>query len=117
MVCLLEVLMRFIIGVSVAVPAVGAALAQSPGPQVNRGDAVRGAKIAMTWCAACHLVTAGETRPVVADVPTFPSIAKRLPTDVEVLAAFIANPHPPMPNLSLSRQDIADVLAYIASLK
>jgi len=34
-----------------------------------------------------------------------------------VLAAFLANPHPPMPNLSLSRRDIQDLLAYIATLK
>jgi hypothetical protein len=51
------------------------------------------------------------------DVPTFMSIAQRLPTEVDVLTAFVANPHPPMPNLNLSRQEIRDVLAYIAMLK
>jgi hypothetical protein len=34
-----------------------------------------------------------------------------------VLAAFIIDPHPPMPDLGLSRKDIRDVLAYIATLK
>jgi len=51
------------------------------------------------------------------DVPTFPSIARKLPAEADVLAAFLANPHPPMPNLSLSRRDIQDLLAYIATLK
>ena len=104
--------MRLVLAVFVGVAMTAAAAAQS-----TKGDAARGRLIATTWCAACHLVAPGDTRSVVADVPTFSSIASRLPTDADVLAAFIANPHPPMPNLSLSRQDIADVLAYIATLK
>lgn len=50
-------------------------------------------------------------------MPTFSALAKRLPNDAEFLAGFITNPHPPMPNMGLSRQDIADVLAFIATLK
>jgi hypothetical protein len=63
------------------------------------------------------LVEADDSRTVLADVPTFTSIARRLPTDAEVLAGFIIDPHPPMPDLGLSREDIRDVLAYIATLK
>ncbi len=95
--------------------AASAAMAQSTlGPGL--GDAGRGRLIATTWCASCHLVAPGQAR-VSTDVPSFASMAQRLPTDVDVLAAFVANPHPPMPNLSLSRQDIRDVLTYIATLK
>ena len=72
--------------------------------------------MAETWCSACHLVSSKQDR-ANADVPTFSSIAQRLPTDADILAAFIANPHPPMPNLSLSRQEIQDLLAYVATLK
>ncbi|NJO37736.1 MAG: hypothetical protein HC871_09095 [Rhizobiales bacterium] len=32
------------------------------------------------------------------------------------LKAWLADPHPPMPNLSLSRLEIDDLLAYIESL-
>jgi mono/diheme cytochrome c family protein len=72
----------------------------------------------MTWCSACHLVApATGASSTLADVPTFASISKRLPTDADVLAAFIANPHPPMPNLGLSQTDIRDLLAYIATLR
>jgi mono/diheme cytochrome c family protein len=106
-------IMRTILALAIAAVMATAAAAQQP----TKGDSARGRIIANTWCSGCHLVAAGETRSVVADVPTFTSIAGRLPTDVDVLAAFIANPHPPMPNLSLTRQDILDVLAYIAALK
>ncbi len=90
--------------------------AASPGQAADRGDAARGEAIAKRWCAACHLVAPGQAQ-ANADVPTFASIARRLPGDADVLAAFIANPHPPMPNLSLGRQDIQDLLAYIGTLK
>ena len=72
--------------------------------------------MAEQWCSACHLVSPTQKQANV-DVPTFASIARRLPGEADVLAGFIANPHPPMPNLNLSRQDIQDLLAYIATLK
>jgi len=90
-------------------PAIGQA-------QGIRGVASAGKGITDKWCSACHLVTPDQAR-ANADVPTFSSLAQRLPTDADFLSAFIANPHPPMPNMGLSRQDIADVLAYIATLK
>jgi cytochrome c1 len=33
------------------------------------------------------------------------------------LTAFLMTPHPSMPNFSLSRQEIRDVVSYILSLK
>jgi mono/diheme cytochrome c family protein len=99
--------------------SMGAAFAASPAQQntFRGGVAANGRAIAMTWCSACHLVGPAAGAAVRADVPTFSSIAQRLDMDADVLAAFIANPHPPMPNLGLSRQDIRDLLAYIATLR
>ena len=94
---------------------VAPALAQTGNVQ-QPGNAGHGKALAETWCSNCHLVSSSQTQ-ANADVPTFSSIARRLPADADVLAAFIANPHPPMPNLSLGRQDIRDLLAYIATLK
>lgn len=105
--------MQFLLGVFAAVALTLPASAQG----TSRGDAAHGRVIAETWCSNCHLVAQDENRTVLADIPPFTSIARRLPSDVDVLAAFIANPHPPMPDLGLSRQDIRDVLAYIATLK
>jgi mono/diheme cytochrome c family protein len=99
------------ITVGIATTAFGQTLNLTP------GDPARGPAVANAWCSSCHLVGPAQSGPVPADVPTFAAIARRLPTDADVLAAFVANPHPPMPNLNLSRQDIRDVLAYIATLK
>jgi mono/diheme cytochrome c family protein len=108
---------RIIFSILVAAVMFGStAYGQSPGLS-PADDPARGRIIANTWCSSCHLVEADESRTVLADVPTFTAIARRLPSDAEVLAAFIIDPHPPMPDLGLSRKDIRDVLAYIATLK
>lgn len=93
--------------------------APEAGAQSNLGGgiAATGKAIAETWCSACHLVDSAGGRQASADAPPFSVVAQRLPTEIDVLAAFIANPHPPMPNLSLSRQDVRDLLAYIATLR
>lgn len=110
--------MRGILSISVvAVLLTPATLAQNRQDAAPVGDPAYGELIAQTWCSTCHLVAADENRAVFAGVPTFTSVARRLPNDADVLAAFIADPHPPMPNMGLSRQDVRDVLAYIATLK
>jgi mono/diheme cytochrome c family protein len=107
---------RHALAISLAALLFTPALVQTGSAEPRHGAAAHGKAMAETWCSACHLVSSEQTH-TNADVPTFSSIAQRLPTDADVLAAFIANPHPPMPNMGLSRQDIQDLLAYIATLK
>ncbi|WP_209424426.1 cytochrome c [Pararhodobacter sp. SW119] len=93
--------------IGVAGPALG---------QGMTGDAREGAEIAERWCAACHLVSEDQARAPV-DAPTFLSIAERTPEAIDALAGFLMDPHPPMPDLSLTRAEIRDLLAYIESLR
>jgi mono/diheme cytochrome c family protein len=78
------------------------------------GDVAQGAAIAKRWCVNCHVVSADQKSAKV-DVPTFSDIARRRPDD-RALSSFLVKPHPPMPDLSLSRQEIDDVVSYIRSL-
>ena len=80
------------------------------------GQADSGKDIAVQFCASCHLVTEGQ-KSASADVPTFPSIAAKYDEEIDYLVGFLADPHPPMPNFSLTRREIRDLLAYIKSLK
>ena len=80
------------------------------------GDAASGKALATTWCASCHLV-APEQRTATTEAPPFESVAQRSQEEIAALAAFLADPHPPMPQMSLTRQEIRDLLAYIGSLK
>jgi mono/diheme cytochrome c family protein len=96
--------------------ALFAALASFGGamPAQAGGDAAHGKVIAKRWCVNCHVVSADQTSAKV-DVPTFADIARRRQDD-RALSSFLVEPHPPMPNLNLTRQEIDDVVAYIRSL-
>lgn len=48
--------------------------------------------------------------------PPFASIAKRPGNSASRIALFLLDPHPKMPDMSLSRSEAADLAAYIASL-
>src|SRR5688572_14598476 len=78
-------------------------------------DAANGERIARRWCAECHVVAPEQTS-AKADVPSFASIATRNGTSVP-LDKFLLNPHPKMPDMQLSRAAIADIVAYIGTLK
>jgi hypothetical protein len=55
---------------------------------------------------------------VASDVaPAFPAIGRNPETTPESLHAWLARPHPPMPDLKLSRSEEDDILAYILSWK
>ncbi|SDU40035.1 c-type cytochrome [Stappia sp. ES.058] len=100
------------IHIAVATLAVLTAL---PFAGAQAADAQNGREIARTWCAACHVVDDAQESGSVA-VPTFAEIAARPDFDEKALAEFLADPHPKMPDMALTRQEIADLGAHIARL-
>ncbi|HXY57603.1 MAG TPA: cytochrome c [Methylocystis sp.] len=82
-------------------------------PALARGDVEHGAVIAKRWCKDCHVVSSDQTSAKV-DAPPFADVAQRL--DDEKLKAFLTDPHPRMPDMSLSRKEIEDLVSYIRSL-
>ncbi len=83
--------------------------------QAAAPDVVHGKTIAKRWCAACHQVAPDQT-PVNLDVPSFASVGRQEKLTPKVLTAFLSTPHPRMPDMNLTRGEIADVAAYIKSL-
>jgi mono/diheme cytochrome c family protein len=83
-------------------------------PSAFAANAAKGEIIAKRWCAACHLVASDQTK-ANSDAPSFASIAHKKPSAKE-LAAFLTDPHPKMPDMSLTRNEIADIVAYIRGL-
>ena len=79
-------------------------------------DADQGAALAKRWCATCHVVDADQKR-ASADVPPFAVIAQRPDFTPAKVAAFLIEPHPKMPNFPLSRNEAADIAAYIGTLR
>ena len=78
-------------------------------------DANHGRQVARRWCVSCHVVAANQ-RQTTAEAPPFATIARRPDFDANRVATFLLNPHPKMPNMSLTRVEAADIAAYIKSL-
>jgi mono/diheme cytochrome c family protein len=78
-------------------------------------DADNGRRLAQRWCQACHVVTDGP-RASTDGAPPFASIAARPDFDASKMALFLLDPHPKMPDMSLTRFEAGDLAAYIGSL-
>jgi mono/diheme cytochrome c family protein len=78
-------------------------------------DRVNGQRLAERWCSECHVVASGRQQGS-GRVPTFAQIGRSNRFDERSLAVFLMTPHHSrMPNLSLTRSEIADLVAYIES--
>ncbi|MGE5537637.1 MAG: c-type cytochrome [Gemmatimonas sp.] len=85
-------------------------------PQAQtRGNADQGLRLARQWCTTCHVVEpAGRGGDV---GPPFAEIANRPDRTPQTLRAWLNDPHPPMPNLGLTRTEIDDIIVYMESLQ
>jgi mono/diheme cytochrome c family protein len=79
-------------------------------------DVNHGRQVARRWCVSCHLVVPKQ-RKTTTEAPPFATIARKPDFDVTHLTAFLLNPYPRMPNMSLTRAAAADIAAYIGSLR
>jgi mono/diheme cytochrome c family protein len=79
-------------------------------------DAYQGGVLAKRWCAACHVVAADQARGNT-QAPPFSEIAKKPGLTPASIALFLLRPHPPMPDMNLTRNEAGDLAAYIASQK
>ncbi|MBO0756603.1 MAG: cytochrome c [Bradyrhizobiaceae bacterium] len=71
-----------------------------------------GKRLALQWCASCHLVARDQTGPT-SEAPPFPTLAARTDFDATKIAQFLMDPHPKMPNMELT----GTKRAYIKRLK
>lgn len=78
------------------------------------GDRNTGSLLARQWCSGCHIVDASGQGSDAA--PSFQRIARDRNEDQAWLKAWLVSPHPSMPNMNLSREEIDDVVAYLSSL-
>lgn len=96
--------------------ALAALAALSAGPSVAAdppGDAAEGGRLAARVCAACHAT--GATGVGTDSAPPLPGIAAA--RDDDSLRLFLAAPHGAMPPVSLTRREIADLVAWLATLR
>jgi cytochrome c len=79
-------------------------------------DAARGGQLAQQWCASCHVIDSNAGGAVQEGPPSFKTVAHSGMT-ADQLRAFLSHPHGAMPDLSLTRAEIDDLIAYIDTLR
>jgi mono/diheme cytochrome c family protein len=99
--------------------SIGVAAACIVGAPAHAADPRNGERLAHRWCEACHVVVVAKAqRPSTTDqAPPFASIANEPGFSASKIALFLLDPHPKMPDMSLSRKEAEDLAAYIATLK
>ena len=83
------------------------------------GDIAAGHSLARATCNACHVVDAEQPRAPWRIVigPAFRNIANIRGMTPTALRVFLTTSHPKTPNSSLTAEQMADVIAYILSLR
>jgi len=76
----------------------------------------RGAAIAGQVCAQCHAI-GGAGPQIHAGAPTFRSVVENPATTAESLTTWLNSSHPTMPHYLFPENDVADLVAYILSLR
>ncbi len=77
----------------------------------------RGLAFAQKFCSNCHLVEGGGSATVQAGIPSLRGLANKPGQNGERIRNVLINPHPPMPDMQVSQQEILDVLAYLETLR
>jgi mono/diheme cytochrome c family protein len=79
-------------------------------------DPAEGARLAVRWCMACHVVEANPPR-ASDSAPSFRAIAAARGMTAEAIDRYISRGHTLMPDFSLSAQERDALVTYILSLR
>jgi mono/diheme cytochrome c family protein len=82
--------------------------------QAASGNAEAGRQLVMRSCSSCHATESAKT--ATDNAPPFSAVAKSNRERPAWIRGWLMSPHPPMPNISLSRQQIDDIVAYLGTL-
>ena len=92
----------------------GAPAAAFAGGVTSKPDPANGKALAERLCTNCHIVNADQQQ-AIADIPSFKEIGSRPGQTEGTIMAFIVLPKHPMPQIPLTKSELADLSAYILS--
>jgi cytochrome c len=94
------------------------ASAYTANAQDASGNPEAGRLLAREVCSPCHAVAAEQaSQRTIAIGPDFQTIANTSGMTATALRAFLQTPHRKMPNLILTPEQSADVIAFVLSLR
>jgi len=80
-------------------------------------DIANGEALAQRLCVNCHQIKPDAAGTMLSDVTGFPEVANRPGMTAEKIEAYVLSPHPAMPTIQFSREELTDISAYIMSLR
>lgn len=80
-------------------------------------SAVEGYELAQKLCKGCHLINDNDDAVAQVGPPSFASIANRPGQTAERIKGALIQPHPPMPDMHLSNEEMLNIIAYLESLR
>jgi mono/diheme cytochrome c family protein len=86
-------------------------------PVTNAPYPTHGRELTSRLCSNCHLVGSGQQEQTNADVPSFHEIAEKQGQTADAIMAHIMLPKHPMPTIPLTKSELADLAAYIMTLR
>lgn len=92
-----------------------AMMSSASGTSFASDSSIRGQADAERICATCHVVNGAKGGTDA--VPTFDEIINDRKRSDAALRGFLAVPHGAMPDFSLSRQQVDDLVEYMRSFK
>ena len=78
------------------------------------GNPEAGRELVLNSCTSCHAANSATDANDAA--PPLSFIARDTKRDPAWIHAWLMDPHPPAPNIMLSRQQVEDVVAYLRTL-
>ena len=78
-------------------------------------EADEGLRLSRQWCSSCHIVEPAASGSDAAR--PFEAIVNNSEFTGDGLRAWLADPHPPMPNLDLTRAETEAIIDYLLSLR
>jgi mono/diheme cytochrome c family protein len=104
------------IGLIVAGFSLAGSCLAAAGPVTSAPDPGRGKSLAERICSNCHLVST-EQKQANVDIPSFREIANKSAQTEGAIMAHIVLPKHPMPTIPITKSELADLAAYIMSLR
>jgi cytochrome c len=77
----------------------------------------KGYDLAQKFCKSCHLVDDRADATLPAGIPTFRGIANRPGQTGQRIVSVLIKPHAPMPDISLSSEEMLNIIAYLETLR
>lgn len=77
----------------------------------------KGLAFAQRFCSNCHLVAGSGNPTAQAGIPSLLAIANKPGQSGNHIRNILINPHPPMPDMQVSNQEILDLVAYLETLR